>query len=326
MSIEYPNNKRFAFTILDDSDGGSVEAVKPMYDLLYELGMRTTKAAWPLRGSEGSRNYQSAQTLEDESYREFIVGLRDRGFEIAWQGATMESSTRERTLQGLARFREVMGHYPRVHANYSFNRENLYWGPERVDQPLLKAVVQRAAPTPAGYFLGHVEDSAFWWGDACLEHIDYVRNLTFDDVNLRKVNPSMPYQDPSRQWVKWWFSCSDAEDCSEFNHLLRPDRQDKLEQEGGFCIVATHFAKGFVRNGKVDRLARKRLEALAARGGWFVPVSTLLDHLRLNGTGDSFSVDEWDRMQWKWARDLVRRRLRLSRRREEPDQRMIAGG
>lgn len=313
----FPDGKRFAFTILDDTDVATVENIGPVYALLEELGMRTTKTVWPLRCPEGSPNFSSSQTLEDEDYREFVIGLRDKGFEIAWHGATMESSNRARTLVGLERFRQIIGYYPRLHANHSYNRENLYWGPDRVDQALLKAVVQRAAPTPAGYYLGHVEESPFWWGDLCLQHIEYVRNLTFDDVNLRRVNPSMPYSDPNRPWVKWWFSCSDAEDCAEFNHLLRPERQDRLEAEGGWCIVATHLGKGFARDGQVDRMARKRLESLAARNGWFVPASTLLDYLRLHGAGNSFGTSEWDRMQWKWARDMVRRRLRQSKRREE---------
>jgi hypothetical protein len=312
-SLSFPEGKKFAFTILDDSETETVESTRPVYELLEQLGMRTTKTVWALRPRE-SRNLATSETLENAAYREFILGLRDKGFEIAWHGASPESSQRERTVEGLAKFRDVLGCSPRVYANNAFNRENLYWGPERVDQPLLKAVVQRTTPTPAGYFLGHVEASPFWWGDLCSQHIDYVRNLTFEDVNLARINPTMPYHDPARSLVRWWFSCSDADDCAEFNHLLRPDRQDRLEAEGGWCIVATHFGKGFVRNGQVDKLAQKRLEAIAARGGWYVPVVTLLDHLREAGAGQNLTAEEWDRMQWKWARDLVRRKLRQSKR------------
>jgi hypothetical protein len=322
--MKFPAGKKFAFTVLDDTDVATVANVQPVYALLEKLGMRTTKTVWPLRCREGSRNFGTSQTLEDADYRSFVLELRDKGFEIAWHGATMESSDRNRTLEGLAAFREIIGMYPRVHANHAFNRENLYWGPSRVDQPLLKAVVQRAAPTPTGYFLGHEPDSPFYWGDLCAQHIDYVRNLTFSDVNLARVNPSMPYHDPARPLVRWWFSSSDAENCGEFNHLLRPERQDRLERDGGWCIVATHFGKGFVRNGQVDRLTQKRLETIAERGGWFVPVATLLDHLRENKAGETFSPEEWDRMQWRWARDLVRRKLRQKTRGVEADAAELA--
>ena len=312
-AVLFPDGKKFAFTILDDSEEETLESARPVYELLNSLGMRTTKTVTALR----SRNSSAPDSLEHADYRQFILDLRDKGFEIGWRGAAAESNHRDRTIEGLEKFREIIGHYPRVYANNAFNRDNLYWGPDRVDQPLLKAVVQRATPTPSGYFLGHVEESAFWWGDLCSQHIDYVRNLTFEDANLARINPSMPYHDHSRPLVNWWFSCSDADDVDEFSQLLRPDRQERLEQEGGWCIVATRFS-GFLKKGKINRLAQKRLEAIAARGGWFVPVGTLLDHLRTAGASENFSREEWDRMQWKWARDLVRRKLRQSRRPVEP--------
>lgn len=314
--MEFPGGKRFAFTILDDSDGTSVAEVAPVYALLDELGLRTTKAVSPLGPVEGSRHTVASQSLEDAAYLDFVMGLRDRGFEITWHGAAVDSCERPRTEAGLERFRELLGAYPRIHAHRGQNRENLYWGTDRVDQPLLKAVIHRTLPTPIGYYGGHVEGSPFWWGDLCAERIDYVRNLGFDEVNLSRVNPSMPYRDPARPFARWWFSCSDAEDRGEFTELLRPDRQEKLEREGGWCIMATRLAHGFAPGGVVDRLVRKRLEAMARRDGWFVPVGTLLDHLRTQRQGDTLPPDEWDRMQWRWARDLVRRKQRVIRRRE----------
>jgi hypothetical protein len=313
---DFPGGKRFAFTILDDSEATSVEAVSPVYALLEELGMRTTLAVWPLAPEPGARPPAPSQTLQDPAFRDYALGLRERGFEITWHGAASDSCERGRTEAGLEHFRSVFGAYPRVHDNHAQNRENLYWGPDRVDQPLLKAVVHRALPTPIGYYGGHVRDSPFWWGDLCAERIDYVRNLGFDEINLTRINPSMPYRDPVRPCARWWFSCSEAEDRAAFAELLRPDRQERLEREGGWCIVSTRLAQGFARGGAVDRLVRKRLESIARRDGWFVPVGTLLDHLRTRRTGDTLPSDEWDRMQWRWARDLVRRKQRTSRRRE----------
>lgn len=313
--IEFPGGKPFAFTILDDTDVATVENVSPVYRLLEELGMRTTKTVWPLACPEGSRNFSSSETLEDADYLAWVLDLHARGFEVTWHGATMESSDRARTTWGLERFRALFGAYPRIHVNHSLNRENLYWGPGRVDQALLKAVIQRAVPTPEGYYAGHVEHSPFWWGDLCAAHVEYGRNLTFDEVNLARINPSMPYHDPVRPLVRWWFSASDAEDRDAFAELLRPDRQERLEREGGWCIVATHLGKGFAHGGEVDRLVRRRLEMLAGRDGWFVPVGVLLDHLRAHRTEAALPRDEWDRMQWRWARDIVRRKMRQNRRR-----------
>lgn len=311
-AVKFPDGKRFAFSILDETDV-SANSGQPVYALLQQLGMRTTKTVWPLARSEGSHVADSAQTLADPGYRESVLALRDHGFEIGWQGASMESSKRERTIEGLERFRDIVGAYPRLHANYPQNRESLYWGPNRVDQPLLRAVVQRADPTPTNHSLGHMQNTPFYWGDVCHRRIDYVKNLTFNEVNLARVNASMPYHDPQRPLVRWWFSCSEAQDCAAFAHLLRPERQDRLERDGGWCIVATHFAHDFVRSGGVDRLAARRLEMLASRNGWFVPVSTLLDYLRDQRADNGLSAAEWDRMQWRWARELVRRRVKGQR-------------
>ncbi|MGI6449930.1 MAG: hypothetical protein ACOX3R_06475 [Desulfitobacteriia bacterium] len=41
--IQWPDGKRFAFTIIDDNDNATVQNNKPIYDLLLALGMKTTK-------------------------------------------------------------------------------------------------------------------------------------------------------------------------------------------------------------------------------------------------------------------------------------------
>ena len=315
--LEFPDGKKFAFTIIDDTDVATVENLGPIYRLLDELGLQVTKTVWPMGCPEGSKNFSSSQTLDDPEYCAFVVELQRRGFEIAWHGATMESSTRERTLAGLERFRVTFGTHPRVHANHAFNRENLYWGAGRVDQPLVKFLYRRLNGRPPGYFQGDVQGSAYWWGDVCERHIVYVRNLTFDEINLARVNPSMPYHDPTRPLVRRWFSATDAEDCEAFNHLLRPEQQERLEREGGFCIVATHLGKGYVRAGQVHPVTRQRLESLARRAGWFPTVSGLLDWLDEQKDSEIIPGREWEVMQWRWAWDLLRRKRRQRRRRKE---------
>lgn len=312
MSIEFPGGKRFAFTIIDDTDVATVENVAPVYRLLEDLGFRTTKTVWPVRCPEGSRDFCTSQTLEDPDYLAFVQDLQRRGFEVTWHGATMESSTRERTTRALERFREAFGDYPRVHVNHSYNRENLYWGADRVDVPLLRFLGAKLLWRRQGAYLGHVQGSPYWWGDYC-EHVRYARNLTFGDVNLATVNPSMPYRDPGRPLVPMWFSASDAEGANEFIEFLSPERQQRLEDEGGFCILATHLGKGYVQNGRVHRRVRERLESLARRPGWFPTVSQLLDWLHEQRKADDLPAREWRRMQWRWARDLVLRKLRPRR-------------
>jgi hypothetical protein len=308
----YPGGKNFGFTVLNHAHEAPVATLRPIYELFEELGLRTTQMVCSFATAQSA-----AGTLDDPEYHDFIVELSERGFEIGWAGASNESNQRHRVIEGLERFREVLGCDPRVYVNHAAKRENLYWGNDRIDQSLLRAVIYRTAPAPAGYYEGHREDSPFWWGDICRERVEYVLNLTFDDINLSRINPSMPYTDPSRPFVKSWFSACDAIDNAEFNQLLRPDRQDKLEREAGCCLVATNLSRGFVRNQTIERLARKRFESIAAKSGWFVPVSTMLDHLKTAPSSRVLPTEEWDRMQWKWARDTVRRGRRVDLRRSQ---------
>ncbi|HEX9608049.1 MAG TPA: hypothetical protein VF962_12530 [Gemmatimonadaceae bacterium] len=313
--FEFPQGKRFAFTIVDDTDVATVANVKPVYDLLHELGLRTTKTVWPVGCPEGSPNFSTSQTLEDADYRDFAVDLQRRGFEVTWHGATMETSLRVRTIAALQRFHEIFGAYPRIHVNHALNRENVYWGAGRLDSRMLRAVVGRFTGRPADYFTGHIEDSPFWWGDICAKHVMYGRNLTTNDINTARFNPSMPYRDPARPLIPWWFSASDAEGVEEFNELIHPRQLERLEREGGFCVVATHFGKDFVRHGVVNPATRARLEELSQRPGWFPTTSQLLDWLRARreappGVAGFLPAPEWRQMQWRFAIDLGSRKLR----------------
>jgi hypothetical protein len=307
---EYPGGAAFAFTIFDDTDVATVANVEPLYRLLESLGMRTTKTVWPLRCDDIDSDFAGSESLDDAHYRDFVVDLQSRGFEIAFHGARMESSARDQTIRALERFREVFGTAPRAHANHSFNRENIYWGVDRVDHPLIRALYGAMLRLPRDYYQGHRGGSPFWWGDLSAQ-IDYVRNLTFNDINVLRMNPSMPYRDARRPFAGAWFSAADADNADDFVRLLAESNQSRLEAERGACIVATHFGKGFCVSGRVRDDVERALTRLARRRGWFVPVSPLLDYLRARRRGGDGSLPsaEWRRMQWRWARDVVIRRL-----------------
>ena len=314
--MRFPGDARFAFSVFDDTDVATVENVTPVYRLLEQLGLRTTKTVWPLPCPETAHDsdFRSSQTLADRAYRDFVVDLQRRGFEIASHGATMESSPRDRTLAGLDLLRATFGAVPRLHANHAYNRENLYWGTARLDDPILKRLYARFTGRPQDHYQGDVEGSPYWWGDRCRGEISYVRNLTFSTLNLTRVNPTMPYHDPSRPLVRWWFSATDAEDAAEFVARFTTAAVDRLEHEGGVCILATHFGKGYAERGSVLPAVRRCFEDLARRAGWFPPVGELLDWLRSEraaaGAGDRLPAGEWRRMQWRWARDLIARQVR----------------
>lgn len=306
----YPDGKRFAFTVIDDTDGSRIGNTKPIYDFLSDLGMRTTKTVWPVDCPEGSHDYGYSQTLEDEDYLAFVHELKEDGFEIAFHGATMESSTRERTLRALDLFREHFGENPKIHVNHAANAENLYWGERRIDEPMVRWLFRRLQPKGRRrVFHGHDQKSEYFWGDLAQERTTYVRNLTFGGMNVLRHNPTMPYRDPDRPYAPWWFSTNEADDWRHFATLLKSREQERLEREGGVCIVTTHFGKGFTKRGKVQTVIRDRLEELARRPGWFVPAGELLDWLREQQTEDRLSRSEWKRMQRRWILDLILKHL-----------------
>jgi len=275
----FPDNKRFAFSILDDTDDSTLENVKPVYDVLRHYGLRATKTVWPLDCPEGSRIFFAAETLQHKPYLEFVHELADDGFEIAFHGATMEPSRRQRTIRALEFLKEEFGYYPRLFCNHGHNRENLYWGHKRFQTTVLRQLFRLARKETAQYFDGEVEGSDYFWGDICKEHITYVRNFTFTRINLLTVDPFMPYRLPQTRFVNYWFSTADAPDVDAFNRLLTVERIDQLEREGGVCIVSTHLGKGFSQDGKLNADTTEILRYLAGKPGWFVPVSDMLDYL-----------------------------------------------
>lgn len=306
--LTFPEGKRFAFTVFDDTDKATVENVRPVYDLLADLGLRTTKSVWPLAPTRPSP--LGGATLADPAYLEFVLALRDRGFEIASHGATNHSSTREETARGLERFRELLGCDPKVHCNHAWNEENIYWGAARLSGRLWRAIYRLATVGKPRRFYGHDPESPYFWGDLCRKHVQYVRNFTFRETNVLKVNPTLPYHDPARPYVNYWFSSTEGADVRAFCRAVSPAAQDRLEAEGGVCIMYAHFAKGFVTGRALDGEFQRLMEMLAARSGWFVPVGELLDYLRLQGTVGDIPRRELAQIERRWIREKVRHRAR----------------
>jgi hypothetical protein len=305
--LDYPGGKDFAFTIVDDTDDGQVSNLEPVYEFLDDLGLRTTKTVWVQRGANPDHFASSSQTLEDEKYLQFVLRLQRRGFEIAMHLASPGSSRRAETLAAYAKFRQILGQYPKVNINHYANKEGMYWGRDRFDGSLFRAGYE--VLTRWGQFLGHVPDSEYFWGDICQEHTKYVRNFTYQSINTLGVNPGMPYHDPHRPFVNYWFSSADGADVDKFGGLLREGNQDRLSRQRGCCIVYTHFGKGFVRDGKLDATWEQGMRALAQRNGWFVPVSQLLDFLLEQRQEHQIGEGERARLAYRWMAERIWERI-----------------
>lgn len=296
---QFPDNKKFAFTVFDDTDGSTVENVQPVYRFLAELGMRTTKSVWVLPNVAGARIVGA--TLAESDYCQFVTELQRDGFEIGLHNVRNFDATRELVQLGFERFQELMGCLPRTHCNHDTNRENLYWGAARLESRALRKVYEVATRFRyRSFYQGHAEVSPFFWGDICQRHISYVRNFVFDEINLDRVNPTLPYHDPNKPYVNFWFSSTEGGTVDSFCRNLSEANQDRLEAEGGVCIVYTHFAAGFCRRGELDAKFVGLMRRLAKKDGWFVPVAQLLDHLRVIRATAAIPPSERALLERRW--------------------------
>lgn len=285
----YPNGKNFAFTITDDPDETKLEKIRPIYALLDDLGFKTTIACWvykpeDLTGMPDQDTLSKSETLENEEYVRFLKEYQRKGFEIALHTVTAGNDERNVTMNGYERFKEVFGDYPKINIMHSKNKENIYWGKNAFGDPIMKKIVDFYTKVD---FSGENPKSRYFWGDTCMKNTQYVRMWGTRDINTLKFNPSMPYHDPSKPYVNYWFSFSDGFTVKYFNSLLSDRNIDKLVRERGVSIVYTHLACGFTKRQKdgsliVDETAKTQLVKLSkCKDGWFVPASTIFDRLLL---------------------------------------------
>jgi hypothetical protein len=205
----------------------------------------------------------------------------------------------------LERFAAILGHYPATAANHTGVEESIYWGDARLTGWRAGLYNLLTRFRNRGEYRGHVEGDPYFWGDLCRQKITYYRNFTFRDVDTLKACPFMPYHDPLKPYVNFWFASSDGHDVRSFNDCLGESNQDRLEAEGGACIMYTHFASGFCREGKLDARFQRLMTRLSRRNGWFVPIATLLDRLLEVGGRHEITAGERRRLECKWLREKI---------------------
>ena len=304
--IQWPDGKKFAFTVFDDTDNSTLENAPKVYALLRDLGFRTTKSVWPAPGLRDP-SVVGGSTCEDPKYLAWVKELQAEGFEIGLHNVTYHSSTREETRRGLDKFVEMFGHEPRAMATHTSCQEGIYWGGARVSggHRVVYELLNRGKQL--GWFRGHVEGDEYFWGDMCKARVQYVRNFTLPEINTLKVCPWMPYHDPGRPYVNAWYASSEGARCKNYNETITEEAQDRLEAEGGACIMYTHFGKKFVENGVLDARFIELTKRLAKKDGWFVPTSTLLDYIaKQRGGVHTLSKRERRKLERRWLIHKVR--------------------
>ena len=303
-NIQWPDGKRFAFTVFDDTDQTTLANGPEMYRLLDDLGFRTTKSVWPVKGA--STPCVGGSTCEDPGYAAWVLGLQDRGFEIALHNVTYHTSTRSEVLAGLEEFRRLFGSYPTVQVNHAGCYDSIYWGPRRLTglHRLIYSALTRGRTR--GMDGGTNNASPSFWGDVCQSRITYVRNFVFSDINTLKQCPHMPYHDVDRPYVNQWFASSEGPDCRAFCRTISAESQDRLEDEGGACVMYTHFgAADFMDGRRLSNEFVRLMTRLANKGGWFVPVSDLLNFIRSQRGEHLLTTGQRLSLETRWLLEKV---------------------
>lgn len=300
--IAWPDNKQFAFTVFDDPDSQTLEASQAVYGFLRDHGFRTTKGVWPLAPRRQASD--PGMTCGDSRYVDYLRRMQDWGFEMGYHNATSHTSTREETLEGLQRFAELFGRQPKVMAHHYFCRENLYWGEARVSG-WRRAAYNLLTRYRNRDSTGHIEGHPNFWGDLCREHVTYVRSFVFPEINTLRSCPFFPYHDPERPYVNFWYAGTEGANAGLYMKAIAEDRQDRLEEEGGLCIMYTHFGHNYYNDGKLQPRFQELMRRLGKKNGWFAPAGTILDYLRARQGDRVIGPAERRRLETSWLSQKI---------------------
>jgi hypothetical protein len=174
--LRYPLNKKFAFSLVDDTDDATLANVKAAYALVNELGIKTTKTVWVFpskrkSGDDTTGKWCEGVTLADPDYLLFIKNLASQGHEIALHTVSGGNNLREETIRGYEFFKNELGTYPVMNIMHGRNIDNLYYGKDG-----FKGIARLLANLySADVFEGHSPISPFFWGDIFLSQSRYIR-------------------------------------------------------------------------------------------------------------------------------------------------------
>ncbi len=271
----WPSGKRFAFTIFDDPDAQSLAQSKRVYSFLSDLGLMTTKGVWMI---EPSVRNSGGETCESIDYLNHVQDLVKRGFEPGYHSGAPGDLDRNDVIRSLDLFRSAFGRDPLAMANH-YNRDAIYWGNSRVTGMARFMYITATRGGNPGFF-GAIAGHNSFWGDVCRERVRYCRNFVTRNINTLQDFPFMPYHDTKRPFVRAWYGSTEGANYDSFVHQIREEEQDRLEAEGGACIMYTHFGHGFFNpEGRLKPRFVKLMERLASKKGWFVPTGELLNFL-----------------------------------------------
>ena len=173
----YPYGKDFAFSIVDDTDYSIGPDIKPVYDLLFKLGFRTTRTVWVFnqkhtnsfkKGNEKDAGFIDwGASLECKEYLKIMKDIYEKGFEIALHGISAGNDYRNDIIAGHEEFKRIFGRYPTMDILHAQNIENLYSGYHKLDNIFLKKLERLVHNSD---YQAHVPGSDYFWMDGLSQH------------------------------------------------------------------------------------------------------------------------------------------------------------
>ena len=223
------------FCITDDTDAADLRSVQLVYNLLSSLGLLSTKTVWPFRPIEPSGipatppSTLRGVTLEEKEYMDYCMALAEKGHEIALHGASAGNNRREKTIAAFDIIEGAFGN-DGTYICHSKNAENIYWeakvAPSRPLRRILSLYTRH-------HSLGDEEGSPYFWGDVCHEKVKWIRLFRTRETNTLKVNPSMPYREAGKPFVRGWFSATKR----SFHDCTAKPALDRICAEHGLTIL-----------------------------------------------------------------------------------------
>jgi len=269
---------RAGFCITDDTDAADLQSVRVVYDFLRALGLRTTKTVWAFVPEEPCGipatppSTLRGITLEDADYRAYCQGLAADGFEVCLHGASAGNNRRERTVAALD-LAERLFDQSGTFVCHSKNADNLYWEEKTAPNAALRTLLLLYSRHRCS---GEVEGSPYFWGDICRERIRWVRLFRTRNPNTLADNPSMPYVEPGKPWVKGWFAATKR----SFHDCTTPEALDRLARHHGLTVLYQYLHR-YASAGEPDLNFRTDAERLASDDRILVaPVADVLGRLQ----------------------------------------------
>lgn len=253
-----PYPYKAGFCITDDIDAADFQSIKLVYDFLSEVKFPITKTAWAFSPEEPCGipatppSTLSGVTLENKDYFKYCKELYKKGFEICLHGASAGNNKRENTRCAIEFFKKNFGN-PDTFICHSRNADNIYWEEKVVTNPLLRFIIKLYSSHKC---YGEIPGSEYFWGDICKETINQIRLLRTRSTDTLALNPSMPYYNPKKPYVKGWFSATKRNivDCTKDKALKL------LKRDNGLTVLYQYLHR--YADTKLEKLDNKFKKAI----------------------------------------------------------------